>query len=70
MAARMKFRWMSMAKCCCGQKKTKVKPFTTERVWHMGILLAAQQFKLDLPNAIVDLPGGKIILHGATALNA
>ena len=45
-------------------KKTKVKPFTDERVWHMGIVLAAQQLKLDLAHAVVDFPGGKIILHG------
>lgn len=41
------------------------KAFTTERVWHMGILLAAQQLKLDLAQTTVDLPGGKIILRGA-----
>jgi class 3 adenylate cyclase len=45
-------------------KKTKVKPFTDERVWHMGIVLAAQQLKLDLAHAVVDFPGGKIVLHG------
>ena len=44
------------------------KAFTTERVWHMGILLAAQQLKLDLAKSTVDLPGGKIILHGANGL--
>jgi len=42
----------------------KAKAFTTERVWHMGILLAAQQLKLDLAKSTVDLPGGKIILRG------
>ncbi len=40
------------------------KPFTLERVWHMGIVLAAQELKLDLANAEVDLSGGKIILRG------
>ena len=44
------------------------KAFTTERVWHMGILLAAQQLKLDLAKSTVDLPGGKIILRGAHGL--
>lgn len=39
------------------------KAFTTERVWHMGIVLAAQELQLDLAKAIVDLPGGKIILR-------
>ena len=44
------------------------KAFTTERVWHMGILLAAQQLKLDLAKTTVDLPGGKIILRGANGI--
>ena len=44
------------------------KAFTTERVWHMGIQLAAQELKLDLAKSTVDLPGGKIILHGANGL--
>jgi len=39
------------------------KPF--ERVWDLGIVLAAQELKLDLAHAEVDLPGGKIILRGA-----
>ena len=46
----------------------KAKAFTTERVWHMGILLAAQPLKLDLAQTTVDLPGGKIILRGANGL--
>ena len=44
------------------------KAFTTERVWHMGILLAAQTLKLDLAKATVDLAGGKIILRGANGV--
>jgi class 3 adenylate cyclase/CHASE2 domain-containing sensor protein len=43
----------------------KAKAFTDERVWHMGIVLAAQQLKLNLAKAVVDLPGGKITLRGA-----
>lgn len=46
-------------------KLPRAQPFTTERVWHMGILLAARQLGLDLARAGVDLPGGKIILRGA-----
>ena len=46
----------------------KAKAFITERVWHMGILLAAQPLKLDLARTTVDLPGGKIILRGANGL--
>ncbi len=42
----------------------KAKAFTTERIWHMGIVLAAQQLKLDLAHARVDLAGGIIVLHG------
>ncbi|HZF01414.1 MAG TPA: adenylate/guanylate cyclase domain-containing protein [Methylomirabilota bacterium] len=42
----------------------KAKAFTDERVWQMGIVLAAQQLKLDLANAKIDLPHGKIILRG------
>jgi class 3 adenylate cyclase/CHASE2 domain-containing sensor protein len=41
------------------------KAFTDERVWHMGIVLAAQELKLDLRNAEIDLSRGKIILRGA-----
>jgi len=42
----------------------KVKPFTLERVWHMGIVLAARQLKLDLARAEVDLPNRRITLRG------
>ena len=38
------------------------KPF--ERVWDLGIVMAAQELKLDLQNAGIDLPRGKIILRG------
>lgn len=46
----------------------KAKPFTDERVWHMGIVLAAQQLGLDLAHADVDLPSGHITLHGTNGL--
>jgi class 3 adenylate cyclase/CHASE2 domain-containing sensor protein len=42
----------------------KAKPFTEERVWHMGIVLAAQELGLDLSKAEVDLPHGRIVLRG------
>jgi adenylate cyclase len=42
------------------------KPFT--RVWDLGIVMAAQELKLDLDNADVDLPHGKIILRGANGI--
>jgi class 3 adenylate cyclase/CHASE2 domain-containing sensor protein len=40
------------------------KPFTDERVWDMGIVLAAQELKLDLEHADVDFARGRIILRG------
>lgn len=43
----------------------KGRAFTEERVWHMGIMLAAQHLKLDLDHADVDLQRGKITLRGA-----
>jgi class 3 adenylate cyclase/CHASE2 domain-containing sensor protein len=46
----------------------KAKAFTEERVWHMGIVLAAQELKLDLKNAEIDLPRGKIILRGTNGV--
>jgi len=49
-------------------QSSKVKPFVDERVWHMGIVLAAQQLGLDLSNAEIDLPHGKIILRGANGI--
>ena len=38
------------------------QPFT--RVWDLGIVLAAQELRLDLDHAVVDLSHGKIILRG------
>lgn len=46
--------------------KRRDKPF--ERVWDLGIVMAAQDLKLDLDHADVDLPRGKIILHGANGV--
>jgi class 3 adenylate cyclase/CHASE2 domain-containing sensor protein len=43
----------------------RAKAFTQERIWHMGIVLAAQELKLDLTNAEVNLAAGRIRLHGA-----
>jgi class 3 adenylate cyclase len=44
----------------------KAKAFAEQRIWHLGIVLAAQQLNLDLSRAQVDLPGGKITLRGGT----
>ena len=43
-------------------------PFTTIRVWSMGIVLAASQLKLDLDNPEIDLPHHRIVLHGGHGL--
>jgi class 3 adenylate cyclase/CHASE2 domain-containing sensor protein len=42
------------------------KPF--ERVWDMGIVIAAQELKLDLDHAEIDLPHGCITFHGANGI--
>jgi class 3 adenylate cyclase/CHASE2 domain-containing sensor protein len=42
----------------------KAKPFTEQRVWQMGVVLGAQELKLDLAKADVDLPHGRITLRG------
>jgi class 3 adenylate cyclase len=46
----------------------KAKAFTDEHVWHMGIVLAAQELKLDLACAEIDLSHGRIILRGANGV--
>lgn len=51
-----------------GGMPAKAKPFTDERIWHMGIVLAAQQLGLDLAHAGVDLTDGRITLHGTNGL--
>jgi adenylate cyclase len=43
----------------------RAKAFTDDRVWHMGILLAAHHLKLDLDQADVDLAHGRITLRSA-----
>ncbi len=43
-------------------------PFTLVRVWSMGIVMAAYQLKLDLDNPEIDLPHGRIVLHGEHGL--
>jgi class 3 adenylate cyclase/CHASE2 domain-containing sensor protein len=44
------------------------EPFTDERVWDMGIVLAAQALQLDLEHADVELKKGRIILKGAQGI--
>jgi class 3 adenylate cyclase/CHASE2 domain-containing sensor protein len=45
------------------------KAFTTHRIWHMGIVLAACQLKLDLDNPDVDLNRGWIKLRGENGVD-
>ena len=46
----------------------KAKAFADERVWHLGIVLAAQELKLDLDHAAVDLTRGRITLRGPNGI--
>ena len=46
----------------------KAKAFNDERIWHMGIVLAAQELKLDLAHSVIDLPHGRITLRGANGV--
>jgi class 3 adenylate cyclase/CHASE2 domain-containing sensor protein len=41
---------------------------TDVRVWHMGIILAAQELGLDLNKSELELAEGKIILHGTNGV--
>lgn len=47
---------------------SRAKAFTEERVWHMGIVLAAQHLKLELDRAEVDLNHGRITLRGQAGI--
>jgi adenylate cyclase len=42
--------------------------FTVERVWHMGVQLAARELGLDLRHARVDFPGGTVTLNGSNGV--
>lgn len=42
------------------------KPF--QRVWDMGIVIAARELGIDLDNAEIDLPHGQIRLHGTNGV--
>ncbi len=42
------------------------KPF--QRVWDMGIVIAARELQLDLDHAEIDLPRGRIRFHGANGV--
>jgi class 3 adenylate cyclase/CHASE2 domain-containing sensor protein len=44
------------------------KAFEIQRVWHMGIVLAARALKINLAEAEVDLPRGRITLRGASGI--
>jgi class 3 adenylate cyclase/CHASE2 domain-containing sensor protein len=42
----------------------KARAFTDKTIWHLGIVLAAQQLGLDLNKAQIDLTNGRIVLSG------
>jgi class 3 adenylate cyclase/CHASE2 domain-containing sensor protein len=44
------------------------RAFTRARLWQMGILLAARDLGLDLENAVVDLPHGRIEFKGRNGI--
>ncbi|MEY2428782.1 MAG: adenylate cyclase, partial [Verrucomicrobiota bacterium] len=46
----------------------KAKPFTDKRMWHMGVVLAALELKLDLAQAGIDLAHGRITLRGPAGM--
>jgi class 3 adenylate cyclase/CHASE2 domain-containing sensor protein len=48
--------------------KGKARPFTERRLWHMGVVLAARELNLDLDHPEIDLPHGRITLHGPNGL--
>lgn len=48
-----------------GGASRKVQAFTVERVWHMGVQLAARALGLDLERAQVELASGRVTLVGS-----
>jgi class 3 adenylate cyclase/CHASE2 domain-containing sensor protein len=46
----------------------KAKPFKQERIWHMGVVLAARELGLNLSKADIDLPHGRITLRSPDGL--
>ena len=47
---------------------SRARPFDDERVWQMGIVLAASALGFDLSAAQVDIPGGKITFRAANGV--
>ncbi|HXB59785.1 MAG TPA: adenylate/guanylate cyclase domain-containing protein [Candidatus Acidoferrales bacterium] len=46
----------------------RLRAFTDQVVWHMGVVLAARQLGLDLRKAEIDLADGKITLRGTNGV--
>ena len=46
----------------------KAKPFSEQRAWHMGVVMAARELGLDLEHADIDLVHGRITLPGPGGL--
>ena len=62
------FELSALLKKIPGGMAPKAKPFTDERIWHMGIVLAAREMGLDLNKADVNLAAGRIVLRGTNGL--
>jgi class 3 adenylate cyclase/CHASE2 domain-containing sensor protein len=48
--------------------KGKARPYAEQWLWHMGVVLGARELNLDLDHADIDLPHGRITLHGPDGL--
>jgi class 3 adenylate cyclase len=47
---------------------TRERPFIDERVWSIGIRLAAAELNLDLEHPVIDLPHRRLVLRGPNGL--
>lgn len=47
----------------------KAKAFHDKIIWHMGVVIAAQELGLNLNQAKIDLPHGKIVLPGTNGIS-
>lgn len=59
-----KFELLAFLKTVPSGMPPTAKPFVDERIWDMGIVLAARELNVDLDHADVDLPHGRITVRG------
>jgi class 3 adenylate cyclase/CHASE2 domain-containing sensor protein len=62
------FDWVDFAGKVPAGHSRKEKPYTMERRWHMGIVLAARELGIDLDKAEVNLDRGSITLRGSNVV--